>query len=214
MHAQANMAMDQALLENSNRLGQPLIRFYSWIGDPATFGYFQKYTDVASMTSLRPLVRRPTGGGLVKHSSDWTYSVIIPKAHEWWGIAAEASYERIHEWCKQSLIEIGIAADLAPQKDPSGPGNCFIGAEKDDLILNGSKIGGAAQRRNKEGLLIQGSIQSPVNQDLKSDWIKAMLSQKNYIFEEWSGWKSESLSQRVNELASTRYSSEDYNMKR
>jgi len=140
--ASTNMAVDQALLENSINIRQPLIRFYSWEGKPASFGYFQKFSDVLKMTQLRPLVRRPTGGGVVEHASDWTYSVIIPKSHEWWSITAEQSYERIHKWCRDSLMSIGISASLAPEKDSSGPGSCFIGAEKDDLLSGGKKIAG------------------------------------------------------------------------
>src|SRR5258708_26441834 len=69
-----NMAMDEALLEAMPRLGQPILRFYSWSEPAASFGYFQKFREVERLTLLRPLVRRPTGGGIVPHMEDWTYS--------------------------------------------------------------------------------------------------------------------------------------------
>lgn len=77
--AALNMALDEALLEAMPRLGQPVLRFYSWIEPAASFGYFQKYADVGKATSLRPLVRRPTAGGVVPHDADWTYSLVFPR---------------------------------------------------------------------------------------------------------------------------------------
>ena len=47
-------------------------RFYAWLEPAATFGYFQRFAEVERMTLLRPLLRRPTGGGLVPHAADWT----------------------------------------------------------------------------------------------------------------------------------------------
>src|ERR1700691_1284225 len=63
---------------------------------PASFGYFQKYADVEPATSLRPLIRRPTGGGIVPHDADWTYSLAFPPGHDWHGLAAVESYQRVH----------------------------------------------------------------------------------------------------------------------
>src|SRR5690349_16177933 len=79
-----NMALDEALLESIPQLAFPLLRFYGWMEPAASFGYFQKYEDIVNSTLLRPLVRRPTGGGLVPHEADWTYSVIFPPSHKWY----------------------------------------------------------------------------------------------------------------------------------
>ena len=57
------MACDEVLLEAALRLAQPIVRLYGWTEPAATFGYFQKYAEVEAMTELRPLIRRPTGGG-------------------------------------------------------------------------------------------------------------------------------------------------------
>ncbi len=72
--AASNMALDEALLEAMTRLQKPVLRFYGWTEPAATFGYFQKFSDVEQATPLRPLIRRPTGGGIVPHDADWTYS--------------------------------------------------------------------------------------------------------------------------------------------
>ena len=68
-HPAFNMALDEALLNLMPRLQRPVLRFYGWTEPAASFGYFQKYADVERATLLRPLVRRPTGGGIVQHGA-------------------------------------------------------------------------------------------------------------------------------------------------
>src|SRR5882724_975030 len=110
------MAMDEALLEAMARLGTPVLRFYSWTEAAASFGYFQRYSEIERMTSLRPLVRRPTAGGLVPHDADWTYSLVFPTGHEWYSLTALQSYERVHQWINSAFAELDIAAKLAPER--------------------------------------------------------------------------------------------------
>jgi lipoyl(octanoyl) transferase len=173
-----NMALDEALLENVSRLGKPVLRFYGWTEPAATFGYFQKFSEVERATLLRPLIRRPTGGGIVPHDADWTYSFVVPPNYEWYSLAAIESYRRIHEWIQNSFTKLKIETELAAccRKAEGGrrkaeiSSACFIGHEKSDLLWRGKKIAGAAQRRNKSGLLIQGSVQPPPVYIARDDW--------------------------------------------
>jgi lipoyl(octanoyl) transferase len=169
-----NMALDEALLEAVSRLGRPVLRFYGWTEPAATFGYFQKYADVERATQLRPLLRRPTGGGIVPHDADWTYSLVFPTGHAWHSLRAEESYRRVHEWIRRAFEKLNVVTELAPGAHKTGPGQCFAGHEKSDLLWHGRKIAGAAQRRNKLGLLIQGSVQPPPVVLARADWQKAM----------------------------------------
>src|ERR1700760_3753386 len=156
-----NMALDEALLDARPRLQRPVLRFYGWTEPAATFGYFQRYAEVEQLTHLRPLVRRPTGGGIVPHDADWTYSAAFPPGNEWHSLKAEESYRRIHDWLRLVFTALNVETELAPCCKKSLPGQCFVGHEKFDLLWHGRKIAGAAQRRNQLGLLIQGSIQPP-----------------------------------------------------
>ncbi len=169
-----NMALDEALLENVSRLGKPVLRFYGWSEPAATFGYFQKFTEVARATTLRPLIRRPTGGGIVPHDADWTYSAVFPPNHEWHSLKAVESYRRIHDWLRLAFAELKVETELAPHAKKSLPGQCFAGHEKFDLLWRGKKIAGAAQRRNQLGLLIQGSVQPPLLPLKREDFERAM----------------------------------------
>ncbi len=176
-----NMALDEALLESAARLGRPALRFYGWTEPAASFGYFQKYAEVERATLLRPLIRRPTGGGIVPHDADWTYSLAFPPAHEWHSLKAEESYRRVHAWIQSAFSRLKIETELAPggrhsTLDPrpsSLPSACFVGHVKFDLLWHGKKTAGAAQRRNQLGLLIQGSVQPPTTL-ARTEWEKAM----------------------------------------
>jgi len=211
-----NMALDEALLENISRLGQPVLRFYGWTEPAATFGYFQKYSEVAAATKLRPLVRRPTGGGIVPHDADWTYSAIFPPGHEWHSLKAEESYRRIHDWLRLAFAELKIETELAPCCKKTLPGQCFIGHEKFDLLWHGRKIAGAAQRRNKSGLLIQGSVQPPPLKLARDDFEAAMrvVAEKNFAVT-WKNFAPDSeLRTHAETLAQEKFSQTNYNQKR
>lgn len=169
-----NMALDEALLETVGTLGAPVLRFYGWKLPAATFGYFQHYTEIERTTLLRPLIRRPTGGGLVPHDADWTYSLAFPPGHEWHELRAEESYRRVHEWIQRAFAKLGVPTEVALCCKKAAPGQCFVGYEKFDLLWLGRKIAGAAQRRNKLGLLIQGSVQPPPISLSRDAWENAM----------------------------------------
>ena len=168
-----NMALDEALLESAPRTGCPVLRFYGWNEPAATFGYSQRYEQAAALTPLRPLVRRTTGGGVVPHDADWTYSLIFPPQHCWYRLRAAESYLRLHEWLRVALGRVNVPATLAAASQKEIPGHCFAGPEKSDVLWGGRKIAGAAQRRSRTGLLIQGSLQPPPGTS-RADWQAAM----------------------------------------
>ena len=211
-----NMALDEALLENVARLGRPALRFYGWTEPAATFGYFQKFSEVERATLLRPLIRRPTGGGIVPHDCDWTYSFAVPPNHVWHLLKAEESYRRIHDWLRLAFAELKIETEIAPCCKKSAPGQCFAGHEKFDLLWRGKKIAGAAQRRNKLGLLIQGSIQPPpvsLRRDVFENAMCAVAQKFSSV--SWAEFSpDEMLRRRAENLAGEKFSQVSYNHRR
>jgi lipoate-protein ligase A len=211
-----NMALDEALLQAIVSLGQPLLRFYGWREPAATFGYFQRYAEVARLTALRPLIRRPTGGGLVPHDADWTYSLMFPPGHEWYALRAVESYQRLHEWIQASLAKLGMTSELSPscRKDPLG--QCFAGAEQFDLLWQGRKIAGAAQRRARHGLLIQGSIQPRPASVSQEDWQNAFCEIAQHVWGvEWVALPPETVwTEPAGHLAQEKYAQKAYNERR
>ena len=211
-----NMALDEALLGAMPRLQTPVLRFYGWTEPAATFGYFQKFSDVEQATQLRPLIRRPTGGGIVPHDADWTYSAVFPPGHEWHSLKAEESYRRIHDWLRLAFADLKVTTELAPCCKKTLPGQCFVGHEKSDLLWRGKKIAGAAQRRNKLGLLIQGSVQPPPVKMARPEWEQAMRRVAHHQFQ--VAWQElvpdETLRADTAALARQKYSRSSYNQKR
>ncbi len=211
-----NMALDEALLEAMPRLRAPVLRLYGWTEPAATFGYFQKFSEVESSTPLRPLIRRPTGGGIVPHDADWTYSAVFPAGHDWHSLKAEESYRRIHDWLRLAFAELNVSTELAPCCKKTLPGQCFVGYEKSDLLWHGRKIAGAAQRRNKLGLLIQGSVQPPPVSLLRGDWERALAAVAAAQFGvRWQTFVADAeLLAVAGQLAVGKYSQPDYLQRR
>jgi lipoyl(octanoyl) transferase len=211
-----NMALDEALLESAPDLGCPVLRFYGWTEAAASFGYSQKWAEVERLTALRPLVRRPTGGGLVPHDNDWTYSLIFPPEHAWYRFRAAESYKRVHEWLRDAFSRMNVPTTLSPQRQKEIPGQCFVGAEKDDLLWHGRKIAGAAQRRTRSGLLIQGSVQPPPISLLRDAWENAMCQVGTECLGiEWKTMEPElKLRNLAENLRATKYSRKEFNEKR
>jgi lipoate-protein ligase A len=210
-----NMAMDEVLLGYTALTGTPVLRFYSWNKSAATFGYFQRYADIETLTVLRPLIRRPTGGGLVHHDRDWTYSLVFPAGHPWYELKAQQSYRLLHEWIQASFAECELPTDLCPSPRVEGPGQCFLGAEQHDLLWQNRKIAGAAQRRTRQGLLIQGSIQPP-------DGINRETWEEAFKVAGTRGWKlqwilldaTKDLLEQAQTLGTEKYATEAFNKKR
>jgi len=186
--AAENMATDFLLLQRYPAAVHARFRHYGWHRPAFTFGYSQKISWVR--TQLPPgetfdLCRRPTGGGLVDHREDWTYALVIPRGHPLEEARATESYRAVHAALAGALAAQGVPAELKKKSelveraDPdaleaalgqgastsssAGPGVCFQRPELYDVVhaTTVEKIAGAAQKRNKHGLLFQGSIWRP-----------------------------------------------------
>ncbi len=162
------MAFDEALLEHAT---VPSIRFYRWHSSALSFGYFGRFSDVVDYASARDLVRRWTGGGIVFHGDDLTYSIVIPANEAVFSESSMSIYEKVHRALCDALGGSGKRAVVAGSvdrrrssiarqvTDSVGGYDCFANPVRADVMVDGRKIAGAAQRRTRRGLLQQGSIQ-------------------------------------------------------
>ena len=149
-----NMAVDEALLRN---VSAPVLRIYEWSVPAVSLGYFQP----SALAGDRPFVRRYTGGGLVDHAHDVTYTIVLPRAHPWMEMSAPESYCHIHRGVQAALKACGIVSELTPSAHDVESHACFAKPVKFDIVAPTGKLSGAAQRRTREGLLHQGSILLP-----------------------------------------------------
>lgn len=165
--AAMNMAIDEALLENASVAS---LRIYRWDHPALSFGYFGKFVDVSSYESERDLVRRWTGGGIVLHGDDLTYSIVIPARDAAFAHSSISIYEKTHEAISKALEKNGKNAQLvsvagfadaetAVNDRGYNKNECFANPVHADVLVNGRKVAGAAQRKTRAGFLQQGSIQ-------------------------------------------------------
>lgn len=154
--AALNMAIDEALLDTATI---PTLRCYRWDHPALSIGYFGKFAEVAGEVKARDIVRRWTGGGIVPHGDDLTYSLVAPGGDATAALGPLAIYSAVHSAIRDALAEAGTMAQLIRESAPKISDACFANPVRHDLIVDGRKIAGAAQRRTHRGLLQQGSIQ-------------------------------------------------------
>lgn len=173
-----NMAIDEALMLTAKERGRPILRLYEWNEDSISIGYVQKMSRVSheGMT----VVRRPTGGGIVYHKYHFTYTVVLPNDH--WIVADTQpveSYNYLNRAVQESLNLLKMSSELASDEIPKSVDRagmvCFVTPTKYDLISDSRKIAGSAQRRAKEGMLHQGSIEMEGVAELSAGKLRKIL---------------------------------------
>jgi len=211
--AAMNMAIDEALLDS---VAVPSIRFYRWQSPALSFGYFGKFADVAEYATERDLVRRWTGGGIVFHGEDLTYSIVIPVSDQIFAESSMSLYEKIHRTLVNALAETAQPAVVAAIADRGARvsdacynEHCFANPVRADVMLNGRKVAGAAQRRTRASLLHQGSIQ---NVDLANGLAERFAKELSNNCERRD--LPNAVHYRAEEIAARKYATEDWLRKR
>ncbi|MEI6350375.1 MAG: hypothetical protein WCP06_04640 [Verrucomicrobiota bacterium] len=163
--AALNMAVDEVLLIHARN---PVLRVYGWARPAVSFGYFEPWAPVAQAHPDREWVRRWTGGGVVLHGEDWTYSIIVPRDLPFARVGAAESYRLLHELLAGAMRRASLPGmggmgggdvALTPESAHKISHACFENPAQYDVLLAGQKIAGAAQRRSRWGMLHQGSVQ-------------------------------------------------------
>lgn len=150
------MAVDEWLLETTT---VPVLRVYRWSGNWGSLGYFGKIDEARVLLPGVEWVRRWTGGGLVDHREDWTYTLIIPIEEKIARLKGAESYRLIHAALVEALGQEGRAVELSDGVTQTGAALCFENPVNHDIVTGiGTKLAGAGQRRNQKGLLHQGSV--------------------------------------------------------
>lgn len=167
--AVANMANNCLLLEHYPHPERIRYRPFAWSEWAYTFGVSQKWDIYRQVVPHHvPLVRRCTGGGLVSHLEDWTFAIVIPAAHPLFKADTNEAYSVVHQAMQECLHRQKLPVELVPHPETprafKSPDQCEHHAEPHDLVLksDGRKVAGAAQRRTKHGLLLEGYISRPL----------------------------------------------------
>ncbi len=164
--AAENMALDQWMVAQLDASMPVMFRSYGWLKDAITYGYTQKIQQVKLRFSewewdKMDCCRRPTAGGIVDHRNDWTFALAMHASFSVAQLKPLQIYRSVHEILLAALTEIGARVELyIPEDAESSPEACFDRPSPFDVLLqdSGLKVAGAAMKRTRSGLLIQGSV--------------------------------------------------------
>lgn len=155
-----NMAIDEALYRMGSEL--PILRIYRWEEGWGSLGYFQSLAEAREVLGSEvSLVRRWTGGGVVDHRGDETYTVIVPPGEALFRDRRKESYCEIHGTVSLCLADQGVETFLSGDDAVTESVSCFEKPVTSDLLKDhGAKVAGAGQKRGREGILHQGSVRA------------------------------------------------------
>lgn len=169
-----NMRRDARLLAHAERGGEAVLRLFRFAPAGITLGMSQAPKRELDLERCRadgiPWAVRPTGGRAIFHAEEWTFALAAAIGDPRWGGDAAASYDRLGEAIVSSFRRLGIPAArtrgrLRRSEHPAwapraaGPTSpCFASTGRHEIVLEGRKLAGTAQRRTRAGMLQQGSV--------------------------------------------------------
>lgn len=177
-----NMSLDRKIFQRYLEDRIPVLRIYSWQTPSFTYGVSQdpqKYIRLSDCAADGIGVsQRITGGGVLFHDNEITYSFVCSKEDIGEPEGVLVSYRLICAFLIRFYESLGIKAqfaletkDFSKKKTPSD----FCGAsfEKYDILINNRKIGGNAQKRARQAIFQHGSIPISIDWDIARKYLKS-----------------------------------------
>ena len=183
-NACVNMAIDEALLDLLKPYDKPIFRFYDWNKPAISIGYSQRKEDLLNLKKCEEdgieIVRRPTGGGVVFHGTDITYSVLFPEKSI---KNINDTYLSVQRKIINALEKLGIKITQYTQKS-SVRGYCLTMPNIGDIMVDNKKLSGLAIRRINQKVLCQGYIYyddaSEMTKYVKDSSMKDSIKEKSF----------------------------------
>jgi lipoate-protein ligase A len=232
------MAADEVMLERA-MAGTASLRFYRWSEATLSLGYFQPESSRRTdpLLASLPFVRRCTGGAALVHDREITYALALPAGPPWQR-RCENWLARMHTILMAALSRLGIAvhAVAAAESHKLGEVLCFLDQTAGDLLADGHKVVGSAQRKRQGALLQHGAIllsqsdHTPAlpglrelaglhaglhdrgGADLEKAVLESFKADTSWPLQE-DNWSTADM-ERLEKLAVTRYSDPSWNCKR
>ena len=164
--ASYNMALDEALLLEYAEERIPTLRLYGWKSLSLSLGFSQRAEEVIDIEACRirkvPFVRRMSGGGVLAHADEITYSIVCSQADLNVPLLPKAGFQRLCSFLIAFYRKLSLTADFARQQSSGRVSDrrsfCLSSCQEYDLLIGGKKIGGNAQRRKRDRILQHGVI--------------------------------------------------------
>lgn len=186
MPAQANMDLDASLLSDMATSPRHILRFYDWTHPSITHGHFICPNDYLNLDEAKKLgvdiAKRPTGGGVICHFTDFTFSLLVPKDSPHYTTDTLVNYCFVNKHVKEALEVLAcehfsLLEENIAENTPEGK-FCMAKPTVLDIMCGELKVSGGAQRRTRHGFLHQGTISlSPPNWE----WLKKIIRSKEVV---------------------------------
>ncbi|MCL2761198.1 MAG: lipoate--protein ligase family protein [Desulfuromonadales bacterium] len=180
LSGQENMAIDEALLACFDpETSAPVLRFYGWSPPTISLGRFQKAEELLNLQKCEnnnlKFVSRMTGGGIIYHADELTYSITCSTKHIPKGTGVKESFRILTSFLLNFYRGLGLKPEysidcLSPYSHQRAA-FCFAGRESYDILINRKKIGGNAQKRLKNVIFQHGSIPLIQRVDIGSSYL-------------------------------------------
>jgi lipoate-protein ligase A len=152
--AAEQMQIDEQLLQG---VDSPLLRFYEFTPEAITYGYFIEPTRWLK-DAPKNGAKRPTGGGLIFHEGDFSFSVALPIDHPFTKKTALERYQSINGAVVRALNKKELELHSEQKEEGVIDELCMANPTAYDLIIDNKKVGGAAQRKNRHAFIHQCSL--------------------------------------------------------
>jgi lipoate-protein ligase A len=211
-----------------------VFRLYGWSRPTLSLGYFQASAASRAYPQLGELawVRRPSGGAALVHHHEVTYALALPPGAPWQKMG-ESWLHRMHTLLADALASVGVPVKICGRHEEKKLGDvlCFLHHTPGDLLIDGAKVVGSAQRKQRGALMQHGSIllaatpwtpQLPGIRELTGATLSAEMLSDALIEQlaKQTGWQlvasewTPKERQRIDELAAGKYSQSAWNSKR
>jgi lipoate-protein ligase A len=191
-----NMAIDANLLSEVENSSEPttIVRLYRWRRPTISLGRNQKISaavdEVFCAEKGIDVVHRPTGGRAVLHDDELTYAVASNDS-ACFGDTIYANYKSVSEALCSGFNLLGVPAVLAPETRKASADHsemdlpCFISPSRYELMVEGRKIVGSAQRRLRRGFLQHGSMPILCDRDMLARATR--MTESALLYQEMAG---------------------------
>ena len=180
LNAASNMALDEKIFKRYLEDGVGVLRLYRWQAPSFTYGFSQEPKNQIDLTACATdgveVAKRITGGGILFHDDEITYSFVCSKSDLGEPPGVFVDYRNICRFLIRFYESLGLTAAFALGvvgfKNRSAPHElCSAAHEKYDIVIGAKKIGGNAQKRNRQAVFQHGSIPCKVNWDFVRKYI-------------------------------------------
>lgn len=179
--AEYNMELDKKIFQQYLEDGVGVLRLYRWEQPSFTYGFSQNPENEINLAKCKAdgveIAKRITGGGILFHHDELTYSFVCSKLDVGEPSGVFVDYRNICKFLMHFYESLGLAPSFALQakdfKNKSTPSElCSAAHEKYDIVINGKKIGGNAQKRKRQVIFQHGAIPCRIDWNFVRKYLK------------------------------------------